>query len=502
MMRPDNSRSSSSSCPSPSLSYPSNGGFLKNVFNMSPRLSSFFNHPLDRTSSSLARASTTISTPKSSAAELEEEITTLERQILNLERHLLSLYRAAFDGQFSTLPSTPISTCTSARAAPADVAAAAAWTSPCNQSHLTSQKATPTKRDHKVSGHRSLADHLGGSCLSAAPDRLSQDIVRCISSIYCKLVTPTPTRPQAPAMAVLSASYSSSSSTSSTLFSSRSACDSWSPRYNNHSSASDDGLKELNGGPYAAMIQVLKIRLDDDSFSFASTMLQNFRSLVKNLEKVDPRKMKREEKLAFWINIHNALVMHAHLAYGSGNRVKSASVLKAAYNVGGHCINAYVIQCSILGIRSHHSAPWLQTLFPGRKLKARGIRHEYALEYPEPLVHFALSSGDYFDPAVRAYSARTVFEDLKVAKEEFIEASVRMERQGQRETKVLAPRVLEVFGKDMSLSAEGLLEVILESVADVEKRKCISKCVYLHWLPPHNSTFRYVIHPDLAKGCH
>lgn len=34
------------------------------------------------------------------------------------------------------------------------------------------------------------------------------------------------------------------------------------------------------------------------------------RSLVRKLEKVDPRKMKREEKLAFWINIHNALVMH------------------------------------------------------------------------------------------------------------------------------------------------------------------------------------------------
>lgn len=34
------------------------------------------------------------------------------------------------------------------------------------------------------------------------------------------------------------------------------------------------------------------------------------RSLVQNLEKVDPSRMKREEKLAFWINIHNALVMH------------------------------------------------------------------------------------------------------------------------------------------------------------------------------------------------
>jgi len=34
------------------------------------------------------------------------------------------------------------------------------------------------------------------------------------------------------------------------------------------------------------------------------------RSLVQKLEKVDPSRMKREEKLAFWINIHNALTMH------------------------------------------------------------------------------------------------------------------------------------------------------------------------------------------------
>uniref|UniRef100_A0A803NKI2 DUF547 domain-containing protein n=1 Tax=Cannabis sativa TaxID=3483 RepID=A0A803NKI2_CANSA len=311
---------------------------------MSPRLSSFFNHPpLDTISSS------SLATPKSSTAELEKEISILELQILNLERHLLSLYRAAFDDKVSTLSNTPTSSTCSTRATPAP----GAWTtSPCNQSNLNNQKATPTKRDHKVSGHRSLADHLGGSCLSAAPDRLSQDIVRCISSIYCKLVTPTSsTRPQAPAMAVLSASYSSSSSTSSTLFSSKSGCDNWSPRRHTE-------LMNVGGGPYASMIQVLKIRLENDStFSFVSKMLQNFRSLLKHLEMVDPKKMKREEKLAFWINIHNALVMHAHLAYGSSNRVKNSSVLKAAYNVGGHCINAYVIQSSILGIRPHNSAP-------------------------------------------------------------------------------------------------------------------------------------------------
>lgn len=38
--------------------------------------------------------------------------------------------------------------------------------------------------------------------------------------------------------------------------------------------------------------------------------LFNYRSLICRLEEVDLRKMKHEEKLAFWINIHNALVMH------------------------------------------------------------------------------------------------------------------------------------------------------------------------------------------------
>lgn len=38
--------------------------------------------------------------------------------------------------------------------------------------------------------------------------------------------------------------------------------------------------------------------------------LFNYRSLISRLEEVDLRKMKHEEKIAFWINIHNALVMH------------------------------------------------------------------------------------------------------------------------------------------------------------------------------------------------
>lgn len=40
------------------------------------------------------------------------------------------------------------------------------------------------------------------------------------------------------------------------------------------------------------------------------TELSCYRSLICRLEEVDPRKLKNDEKLAFWINVHNTLVMH------------------------------------------------------------------------------------------------------------------------------------------------------------------------------------------------
>ncbi|KVH87747.1 protein of unknown function DUF547 [Cynara cardunculus var. scolymus] len=150
--------------------------------------------------------------------------------------------------------------------------------------------------------HRSLGDHLGTPCTDGGPDRLSEDIVRCISSIYCKLGDPNQCH-QGPSES--SASSLSSCSTVST------------------GNISDER------GPYADMVEVLKIGLDDDGFNYAEKMLKHFRTLIEKLDKIDPGKMKREQKLVFWINLHNALVMHAHLTYGTHNYSRSNSILKS-----------------------------------------------------------------------------------------------------------------------------------------------------------------------------
>lgn len=120
-------------------------------------------------------------------------------------------------------------------------------------------------------GHRSLADYLVASRIDNnlnRPDRLSEDIIRCISSIYIKLADP------AQSQKGLSVS-SVSSFSSSSAFSPRS--ESWSPHFSEEARGRHvQGLNE-DSDPYAAMFEVLKLSLDDDSFNYAARVLQNFR---------------------------------------------------------------------------------------------------------------------------------------------------------------------------------------------------------------------------------
>ncbi|KAG7990087.1 hypothetical protein I3843_02G008900 [Carya illinoinensis] len=250
----------------------------------------------------------------------------------------------------------------------------------------------------------SLAEHLGTRISDHVPEtsnRLSEDMIKCISALYCKLSDPPLTHNG------LSSPNSSMSSISA--FSPRDHGDMWSPGLRNNSSFEVrldnpfhlEGLKEFSG-PYSTMVEVPWICRDGQKLGDTEHLLQNFRSLICQLEEVDPRKLKHEEKLAFWINIHNALVMHAFLAYGiPQNNVKRVFLLlKAAYNIGGHVISADAIQNSILGCRMSRPGQWLRLLLsPRMKFKSGDERQAYAIEHPEPLLHFALCSGSHSDPA-------------------------------------------------------------------------------------------------------
>ncbi|XP_060200050.1 uncharacterized protein LOC132628279 isoform X1 [Lycium barbarum] len=507
-------------CPSPSPSYHSAQLPRDHVLNMSPRPS---HHDIHTERAPVDHSDHSNKTPKfESSMGLMKEIATLEIEIMRLERYLLSLYRTAFqqnlpallENQKSHLQgkiSSPTQSTTDQSYSNVELDMAKCGADQYDRTSATyafagssdqiqtAKKSSSIREKFADSGHRSLADHLTASRMDdvlSYPDRLSEEIVRCISCIYCKFANP-----KILAQKGLSVSSTSSLSSSST-FSPRNLSGSWSSLHNEESTEQYEfDVCKDDSRPYSTMIEILKICLDDDSFNYATAMLHKFRSLVKSLEKVDPRNMKREEKLTFWINIHNALVMHAYLAYGTQNSVRSSSILKAAYNVGGHCVNAYVIQSSILGIRPHYSAPWLQTLFsPGKKLATGNSRHAYAIEYPEPLVHFALCLGASSDPAIQVYTAKNVFQDLKAAKEEFIRATVCI----NRDKKIYLPKIICYFAKDMSLSTDGLLETVMESLPETQM-KLVRSCMkdradkLIYWLP-QSWTFRYLIQKQVIQG--
>lgn len=131
-------------------------------------------------------------------------------------------------------------------------------------------------QDRKVAvpAHRSLADHLVASRVDNnlyRPDRLAEVIVRSMFSIYCKFADPTLRQ------TALSASSNSSLSSSST-FSPRNLSDNWSPHFSEEARGNQIPELKEESGPYAAVVEVLKLRLDDnDSFSYAARMIKDVR---------------------------------------------------------------------------------------------------------------------------------------------------------------------------------------------------------------------------------
>ncbi|KZV53180.1 hypothetical protein F511_29910 [Dorcoceras hygrometricum] len=348
----------------------------------------------------------------------------------------------------------------------------------------------------------SLAEHLGtriSDNLIETPNKLSEHMVKCMSIIYSKLADPPSTNHG------LSSPTSSLSSMSA--FSPKDQCDFWSPGLRNDSSFDVrldnpfhvEGLKDFSG-PYSTMVEVKCLHRYGQKLGDTESLLQNFRSLISRLETIDPRKLAHEEKLAFWINVHNAL---AFLAFGIPQTTikRMLLLLKAAYNVGGQIVSADFIQNSILSCRVSRPGQWFRLLLSSRtKFKVGDARQKYAIEQPEPLLHFALSSGSHSDPAVRIYTPKRVFQELEAAKEEYIRATFGV----RKDKKIILPKIVQSFSRDSGLCAAGIMEMIQHALPEsmrksVKKRQPRNSLDNIIKWAPHNFAFRYLISNELVK---
>ncbi|XP_072952641.1 uncharacterized protein [Typha angustifolia] len=255
-------------------------------------------------------------------------------------------------------------------------------------------------------------------------------------------------------------------------------------------------------GNYNLATEVSWMSVGKEQLEYAAGALRKFRWLIEQLAEVNPFQLDSDEILAFWINIYNALMMHAYLAYGvPRSDMKLLSLMqKAAYRVGGQSFSAACIEYAILKMKPPSHRPQMALFLALHKLKVSEEQKRVSVRIHEPLVAFALSCGMYSSPAVKIYTASNVREELQEAQRDFIRASVGVSSKG----KLLVPKMLHCFARDFvddtSLSTWISHFLLPQQAAFVEQ--CISQrrqsflSSRSYSIIPFDSRFRYLFLPE------
>jgi hypothetical protein len=138
---------------------------------------------------------------------------------------------------------------------------------------------------------------------------------------------------------------------------------------------------------------------------------------ARRLQSFDPAALgSREERLAFWINLYNALVVDAVIQFEVKRSVNEVSGFfwRAAYNIGGQRYGAFDIEYGILRANAAHPA------IPGAHFGSDDPRRRFSLERLDPRIHFALVCAARSCPPIAVYDATQIDEQLDLAARAFI----------------------------------------------------------------------------------
>ncbi|XP_038686986.1 uncharacterized protein LOC119986493 isoform X2 [Tripterygium wilfordii] len=456
--------------------------------------------------------------------ELISEIELLEEEVANREQHVLSLYRSIFENSVSRPSSQQSSDMSSpahhiklsSRKHPSIISSAFCSSKkfPLQPLQTLVSVKDSSKRTSKSSEVSFLSGNSGMRCeksrsalvqpcqklpardrtsvprtlkehLYQCPSKLSEEMVRCMATVYCGLRGAASANPERNLSPLLS----------------RSSSNIVLPQHD---------FGEEQDCPCKSVLEISWISTDKNQLSRASCAINNYRILMEQLERVTVNQMENCAQTAFWINVYNALVMHAYLAYGipHGSLRRLALFHKAAYNIGGYIISANAIEQSIFRFNTPRIGWWLETIISSALRKKSSeerqlIGSKFGLANRQPLVCFALCTGAFSDPVIRVYTASSVEEELTVAKRDFLQANVVVKKS----RKVFLPKLLERFAREASIGSEDLLKWVTENVGK-KLNDSIKKCIgnksnkkvsqIIEWLP-YSPKFRYVFSEDLTE---
>jgi GH15 family glucan-1,4-alpha-glucosidase len=149
-----------------------------------------------------------------------------------------------------------------------------------------------------------------------------------------------------------------------------------------------------------------------------------FRSLAAQLADFDPAELGTDaERIAFWTNVFNTLVIHGVIELGIESSVKEVPRFFECirYRVGGEVYAAADIEHGIL--RANAVPPYRLR----RRLRGADPRRRAMVRTVDPRIHFALVCASRTCPPIEAYDAERIDEQLDAAARTFINATSALE---------------------------------------------------------------------------
>lgn len=332
---------------------------------------------------------------------------------------------------------------------------------------------------------------------STQPNKLSEEIVKCLMSIFLKLTRPSSATNKETSSIASRSTFSRSKSYDSRSPLSRkipTECSEEIHFKDPYGVCSESILRDI--GPYKHFHDITARSFDLGRLPSCASLFRRLRFLVSKLCSADVKGLTYQQKLAFWINIYNACMMHAFLEHGiPGTPQKVVSVMrKAVLNVGGQLMNALAIEHFILRPPFHSKDAYWKN---GKSDEEAMMRSVYGLEWSEPLITFALCCGSWSSPAVRVYTSNEVETELEAAKREYLQAAIGV----TAERKVLIPKLLDWYMWDFAKDKKSLLEWICEQVP-ISSRATVEECLkgktdesvsQVTEVMPYEFAFRYLL---------
>jgi hypothetical protein len=191
---------------------------------------------------------------------------------------------------------------------------------------------------------------------------------------------------------------------------------------------------------------------------------RHYRLLTNGLKKFDPSRLSgRREKIAFWVNLYNTIVVDGIARMGIEQSVKEVAFFFSyvKYEIGGQLYSPDDIEHGIL---RGNARPWFR---PFKQFGTWDKRRELVVTPLDPRIHFALVCGSRSCAPIEYYEPQKIYDQLDEAATSFVNSSevVILPEEG----KLLLSEIFRWYEEDFG-GKPGVIDFIIDNLADDKTR--------------------------------